>query len=173
MNEANRELCAATQRTFGTLSRAVVSVWGSILLFIFLSTSHGLIEVGEAILTVLLSIVGWLIFTRLVQDLFYGRQLLRAMARDRYAQSRLLSDFGLSVSAAATLLPGRLRTKALLSIMSAAVAFTPILWSPPVRFYAIEDFQKLQDGLSVIASNAAEYHLSEVSKLLFGPDYVD
>ena len=173
MNETNRDLCAATQQTFRALSRAVVSVWGLILLFIFLSTSHGLIEVGGAIFAVLLSIVGWLVFARLVRDLFYGRQLLRAMARDRYALSRLLSDFGLSASAAATLLPGRLRTKALLSIMSAAVAFTPVLWSPPVRFYATEDFQKLRDGSSVIASNAAQYHLSEVSQLLLGPDYVD
>ena len=170
---ANRELCAATQRTFDTLSRAVVSAWGLILFFIFVSTSHDLIEVGDAVLIVLVSITGWLIFARLIRDLLYGRQLLRAMARDRYAQSRMLSDFGLSVSAAATLLPGRLRTKALLSIMSAAVALGPLLLSPPVRFYATEDFQKLRAGLSTMASKEVQCRLSEVSKLLHGPYYVD
>jgi hypothetical protein len=151
----------------------VVSLWGLILFFIFLSASNSAIEVLGAILIVLLSMAGWLIFARLIRDLFYGRQLLRAMSRDRYAQSRMLSDFGLSISAAASLLPGRLRTKALLSIMSAAVAFTPLLWSPPVRFYAREDFQKLGAGLSMIASNAEQYHLNEVSGLLLGPNYVD
>ena len=83
----------------------VVGVWGLILLFIFLSTSHSLIEVGEASLVVLLPTIGWLIFARLIRDLFYARQLLCAMARDRYALRRLLLDFGLSVSAAAALLP--------------------------------------------------------------------
>ena len=92
----------------------------------------------------LLPTIGWLIFARLIRDLFYARQLLCAMARDRYALRRLLLDFGLSVSAAAALLPGRLRMKALLSIVCVVLAFTALLWSPPVRLYAMEDFQKLR-----------------------------
>jgi hypothetical protein len=173
MNEANRELCAATQDAFRRLSKVVLGVWGLMLLFILLSGSRNLIDVGEAILVASLSITGWLIFAKLTQDLFYGRQLLRTMTRNRYVQSRMLSDFGLSVSAAGALLPDRLRAKALLSLISAVVALTPILWSPPIRFYIIEDFRKLQHELSVIDSNATHYHLSEVTELLLGPNYMD
>ena len=173
MNEANRELCAAIQDTFRTVSRVLLSVWVLMLFFILLSGSGNLLELGEAILVVPLSMIGWLFFGKLTRDLFYGRRLLRAMAANKHVQSRMLADFGLSVSAAAALLPGRLRTKALLSIMSAVVALAPLLWSPPVRFYVVEDFQKLQKGLPGIASNTAQYHLKEINELLLDPNYAD
>lgn len=173
MNEANPELCAAIQGTSRTLSRVVLSIWVLMLFFILLSGSGNLIEFAESVLVVPLSMIGWLIFGKLTRDLFYGRQLLRGMATNKQVQSRMLADFGLSVSAAAALLPGRLRTKALLSIISAVVALTPLLWTPPVRFYIVEDFQKLQHELSVIISNSSQYHLSEIAEVLLGPNYAD